>query len=189
MKFLLDRKGFSFVEMVMATAISVIAMVILWQGVRFLQSMLSQQMRLNRVSQALILTQEITKNVREAHRVLSVGPDHLDLEVYNHGAYGFLDPQLYEKLKRIRYQFNLSGETKSIVREVYLSTEATKPDQSVTFLKDAELVPPTSSQPFFFASYLVGGSTVGVRVEVAMHPPYSKETWIPIKDEVYVQAD
>ncbi len=189
MKPLTCVKGVTLIEMVMAMAISVMAMLLLWRGVLFLQMMLSQQMRLERMSQVLILTQEMTQTVRAARRVISVGPNHLDLEVYNHSSYGLLDPHLYEKTKRVRYQFNSEEQTNSMVREIYASTEAAKPEHSHIFLKNVDLMVPTVTEPFFFPSYLVGMSTIGVRVELGLHPPFSKERWAPIKDEVYVQAE
>lgn len=181
--------GVTLVEMVIATAVAVAAITLMWRGVSFLQNTLALEMKLGRMSQVLRLTQEISQNIRSARRVLSVGPDHLDIEVYNHAAFALRDPQLYEQTKRVRYQFQSESESTSMLREIYASTDAVKPDSTNVFLNNADLVTPTDAQPYFFASYLVGSSTVGVRVAFVLHPPFSKETWTPIKNEVYVEAE
>src|SRR5258706_5641238 len=183
------EKAVTLVEMLMVMTIAVTTMLHLWKGARFLQNTLSQQMRHERMSEVLVLTQEITQAVRSARRVVSVGPDHLELEVYDHSSYGLLDPRLYEKMKRIRYQFVSEDAGTSVVREIYASTDAVKPERSNSFLKKADMIAPTPTEPIFFASYLVGTSTMGVRVELALHPPYSQDRWAPIKDEVYVQSE
>lgn len=189
MKRILEVNGVSLAEMAIAVALSVVVMAFLWKGMLFLQSTLAEQVRLDRMSQVLLLTQDISKNVREAVRIASVGPDQLDLEVYNHAAYDVLDPRLYENLKRVRYQVRSDGKSASLVREVYSSTGSVTPEATTAFLKNADLMVPTEKKPFFFASYLVGTSTVGVRIALGLHPPYSQAEWVPVKDEVYVKAE
>lgn len=182
-------KGVTMVEMVITTLISVTAMMLLWKGVLFLQRMFSDQMKLDRMSQSLILTQDITQNTKAARRILSVGPDHLEIEIYNFSAFNLLDPKLYETSKRIRYQYYADEQSGWVDKEIYNSTESTKPDQINSFLKNVDLSSPTASKPFFFPTYLVSGSTVGIQVEFTLHRPFSKELWSPIKEEVYVQAE
>ena len=145
------------------------------------------QMRLQRTSEVLDLTQEIAQNVESARRVLSVGPDHVDLEVYNFARYDVLDPRLYAETKRIVYVYQ--ADPSAIVREVYVSTDAAQPEEVKPFLSAADLTPPDEAAPYFDASYLVAESTVGVRIALAIRPPGSKERWVPVKREAYVRAN
>jgi hypothetical protein len=181
-------RGITLVELVLATALSTVVMAMIWQGLKYFQNTLGQQARLERTSQALILTQEIAQDVRSAHRVIAAEPDHLDLEVYDFAHFGILDPALYENMKVIRYAVRLREEKPCVVREVFASTAAVKPDSSAVFLDKAELLEPTPETPAFFASYLVGGATVAVRVAFGLHPPFSSDRWEPVVQEAYVEA-
>jgi hypothetical protein len=180
------RAGISLLEVVIAAVLSAIVMAMLWRGALFVQATMAQQVRLDRLSQVLDLTQEISQAVESSRRVLAVGPDQLDLEVYNFAAYNIADPRLYEHTQRIRYVYR--PDISALVREVYVSTIAATPDSSKRFLTNANPLTPTVIDPDFAASYLVAQATVGVRVSLRIQTPFSKEPWTPVKREVYVRS-
>ncbi|OVE77184.1 hypothetical protein BVX98_03355, partial [bacterium F11] len=171
-----------------ATAILLLAIRFLWAGTKYLQQAMSQHIRLQRLNAVLAISQDIAQQVRESKRIIDVNDDFLDLEVYNHQTYTPLDPALYTHTKRVRYQFHSVGEKTYLFREIYSSTMATTPQYRTSFLKNVELMAPSPDTPLFYASYLVGGSTVGIKLDFGIKAPFSKERWAPIKEEVYVQA-
>jgi len=178
------RRGVTLVEVMVAMALMLIAFKLLWGGTRFLQNAMTQHARLKGIVELMALSQEISKQVREARRILSVGDDHLDLEIYDFSSYKLLDPDLVGKTKRVRYQY----QNNNMAREVYASTGAAAPAQTRLFLKNTELIAPSSQTPLFYASYLVGQSTIGVKIEFGVKTPFSDRRWEPIKEEVYVKA-
>lgn len=183
-----SSRGFTLVEIVVAAGIFLIVAGMILNGSRFLQTTLAHQMRLDRMSQVLNITQEISREVRSARRILAVSPTRLEMEVYNHAAYQPMDPLLYENTQRLLYEFRDDEPGPRFVREIFISTAAVTPLRSTVFLSKVELIAPTEEEPFFSACYLVGQSTTGVRIALALHPPYSGERWLPATNEVYVKA-
>ena len=181
------QRGISLVEVMVATALILLGVVFLLQGLGYFRHAITQQARMGQMQSALSLTFDISRTIRSARRIRSVSPGELDLEVPNVRTYTLFDREAIEKPMRIHYRYIEDSRGSYISKEIYISTESAGPTRVHSFLKGENLSPPNETHPYFSPSYVVGVSTVGVTIQFGFKQP-GKDHWVPIREEEFLHA-